>query len=244
MISLKSAKDFAKVAALCAVFVSGWEGLWLTVKPDRLAHNIPTGGYGETENVKLGETHSKEYWQALLAQKLPRYWAEIAPCIKVPISNNEMIAYTSFAYNVGSAGFCYAKPYNQKKPSTLVKLLNTGHHEQACNALMAWNHAGGREVQGLTNRRASERKLCLTPDRQTIEAPVIATVTEQPYVCTPRQAEAGECLPLLPTESRTGASKSQSGPKTPKPQTRPQEAPKPPVSKPLCRGILFWKHCI
>lgn len=226
MLSLKSAKDFAKVAAVCAVFVGGWEGLWLTVKPDRLAYNIPTGGYGETENVKLGETHTKEYWQALLAQKLPRYWAEIAPCIKVPISDNEMLAYTSFAYNVGSAGFC---------KSSAARKLNAGDHSGACQALMGWNHAGGREVQGLTNRRASERKLCLTPD-----AP-------KPLEHLQDAAEAPVDSKRLP-EPSTGASKSQSGAKVAQTSaplhgaTKPSKA-KPRKPAPICTTFLFWTSC-
>ena len=31
----------------------------------------------------------------------------------------------------------------------------------ACEALMLWTRAGGREVRGLVNRRTAERKLCL-----------------------------------------------------------------------------------
>lgn len=153
MFKIETVKDLGKWAVVCASLVGGFEGLWLVAKPDKLAYGIPTVCYGETENVKVGDTYTKEECLAMLAAKLPRYYAEIARCIKVPVSDNEKIAYTSFAYNVGSAGFCH---------STILKRLNANDHVGACNGLLAWNRAGGREVRGLTNRRERERKICLS----------------------------------------------------------------------------------
>lgn len=137
---------------MCAVpVVSGWEGLWLTAKPDTLAYGIPTVCYGETEGVKVGDTYTKDQCQQMLAEKLPRYLAEINRCIKVPVSDKTRAAYLSFAYNVGSAGFCR---------STALKKLNAGDGAGSCDALLMFNRAGGRVVKGLQNRREAERKLC------------------------------------------------------------------------------------
>lgn len=165
-LQVQSLKDLGKWALVCATLVGGFEGLWLVAKPDKLAYGIPTVCYGETENVKVGDTYTKPECLTMLAEKLPRYYAEIARCIKVPTSDNEKIAYTSFAYNVGSAGFC---------KSTTLRKLNAGDHKGACDALMAWTRAGGKFVQGLHNRRAKERTICLTPDAprtEVAEAPV------------------------------------------------------------------------
>lgn len=137
----------------CAVpAVCQWEGLWLTAKPDRLAYGIPTVCYGETEGVKVGDTYTKEQCADMLANKLPRYLDEIDRCIKVPISDRTRASYLSFAYNVGSAGFCR---------SSALKLLNAGNERGSCDALMQWTRAGGKFVQGLQNRRVAERAQCL-----------------------------------------------------------------------------------
>jgi lysozyme len=111
-----------------------------------------TACYGETEGVKLGQRFTKQQCDEMLAKKLPRYAAEIAPCIKVQISEKTRAALISFAYNVGSAGACR---------STAFKRLNAGNIRGACDALMNWNMAQGRVVKGLTNRRAAERRLCI-----------------------------------------------------------------------------------
>jgi lysozyme len=152
MPNLNSVKNVGRAFIVCATLVAGFEGLATHAYHDTLAHGLPTVCYGETEGVHMGDTYSPEQCKQMLADKLPRYWSEIAKCIRVPISENEQAAYTSFAYNVGSAGFCR---------STSARLLNAGHHKEACEALMAWNRASGHEVRGLTRRRAAERDLCL-----------------------------------------------------------------------------------
>lgn len=158
----------------CAVFVGGFEGLATTAYPDRLAHNLPTVCYGETEGVKLGDHYTPEQCEDMLATKLPRYWSEIDRCIHVPVSDNEKVAYTSAAYNFGSGGFC---------KSTMVHRLNAGDHAGACNALLAYDHASGRKIKGLTRRRQAERTLCLTPDKDV--APVTINVAHKSPQVTP-----------------------------------------------------------
>jgi lysozyme len=139
--------------ACCAVLVGSFEGLATHAYPDNLANGLPTVCYGETEGVSLTDVYTPQQCADMLAAKLPRYYDEIARCIHVPISDNEKAAYTSFAYNVGSGGFCR---------STASKWLNKGNHKAACKALMSWDMAGKRHVPGLTRRRAAERDLCLT----------------------------------------------------------------------------------
>lgn len=61
-------------------------------------------------------------------------------------------AAVSLAYNVGIGGYC---------GSTAARRFNAMSYPAGCNALLAWNKAGGRAVQGLTNRRNRERRVCL-----------------------------------------------------------------------------------
>ncbi len=144
----------AAVIAIAVPVVAQFEGLWLTAKVDTIGTGKPlTWCYGETEGpVKLGQRFTKIECDEMLAKKLPRYANEIAKCIKVDISDKTRAAFVSFAYNVGSSGFC---------KSTAARKLNAGDTRGACDALMAWNRAGGRVVRGLTNRRAKERAMCL-----------------------------------------------------------------------------------
>jgi lysozyme len=166
--------NFKKAATwltVCATFVGGFEGLALKAYPDRLAHNLPTVCYGETEGVKLGDRYTKEQCTDMLANKLPRYWNEIAPSIKVKVSDNEKIAYTSFAYNVGSGAF---------RKSAMVRRLNAGDHKGACDALLAYDHASGKKVRGLTRRREAERRICLTPSSSSPDVRDVAAVSKPP----------------------------------------------------------------
>lgn len=144
----------AGAIAIAVPVTAQFEGLWLTAKVDTIGTGKPvTWCYGETEGpVKVGQRFTKKQCDDMLAAKLPRYAEEIAKCIKVDISDKTRAAFISFAYNVGSAGFCR---------STAARKLNAGDVRGACDALMAWNRAQGRVVKGLTNRRTTERKMCL-----------------------------------------------------------------------------------
>lgn len=158
----------AGAIAIAVPVTAQFEGLWLTAKVDTIGTGRPvTWCYGETEGpVKVGQRFTKKQCDDMLAAKLPRYANEIAKCIKVDISDKTRAAFISFAYNVGSAGFCR---------STAARKLNAGDTRGACDALMAWNRAQGRVVRGLTNRRTMERKMCL----EGIGEPVPATVTRE-----------------------------------------------------------------
>jgi lysozyme len=147
--------NFRKAAiwlTVCATFVTGFEGVALKAYPDRLARNIPTVCAGETEGVKLGDTYTKEQCADMLAKKLPRYWNDISKCIKVQVTDNEKVAYTSFAYNVGVGAFCNG---------SIARKLNSGDHKGACNALLMYDMASGKHIRGLARRRAAEREICL-----------------------------------------------------------------------------------
>lgn len=138
--------------AACAVLVAGFEGLSLTPYHDKLANGLPTVCYGETEGVVMGTRYTKEQCMKMLEHKLPRYWAEIEPYIKVPLTDGEKIAYTSFAYNVGTGAF---------RKSTTLKLLNKGDHVHACERLRAYNRTKSKgAVKGLTIRRGKEVSVC------------------------------------------------------------------------------------
>ncbi|MCK1367610.1 lysozyme [Bradyrhizobium sp. 62] len=144
----------AGAIVLACAFIQPWEGLWTTAKVDTIGTGRPvTWCYGETEGpVKVGQKFTPKQCEDMLAAKLPRYNDEISRCIHVPISDKTRAAFISFAYNVGSAGFCR---------SSSARRLNAGDYRGACDGLMQWTRAQGKVVRGLVNRRTKERQLCL-----------------------------------------------------------------------------------
>lgn len=168
--SLKRALDFIKVAsgdkniraagiglaiagAGLVSFVSKEEGT--EYKPYEDIVGVLTVCQGHTgPDIIRGKTYTKEECDGLLRKDLTVHGEAVLRCTKVPLNQNQYDAFTSFTYNVGTGAYC---------SSTLVKLLNQGKYQEACDQLLRWNRAGGKEVRGLTNRRIRERELCLKP---------------------------------------------------------------------------------
>jgi lysozyme len=143
----------AAAITLALALIKPWEGLWLVAKVDKIGTGRPvTACYGETKGVTLGQRFTKEQCDEMLAKRLPQYANAIAPCIHVNISDKTRAALVSFAYNVGPAAACR---------STAFKRINAGNIRGGCDALMNWTMAQGKFVQGLANRRAAERRLCI-----------------------------------------------------------------------------------
>ena len=76
----------------------------------------------------------------------------IARCVRVPLTQGELDAYTSLAFNIGTDAFCR---------STLVVKLNGGDYAGACEEIKRWVYAGGRRVPGLVARREKEYATCV-----------------------------------------------------------------------------------
>lgn len=144
--------------AICVVAVAGFEGLYTKAYRDPVG--VVTICYGVTSHdrsVKMGDKVSPEQCQKWLAEDLPKYDAQAKKCIPKLDSfpPHRHAAIVSFTYNVGQGNLC---------KSSVARHLNAGRVKQGCDALMAWNKAGGKELRGLTARRAAERKDCLRSD--------------------------------------------------------------------------------
>lgn len=114
--------------------------------------DVPTIGFGYTVGVELGDTISVPAALGRLMRDVGDAESAIGRCVKVPLSQGEYDAYTSFAFNVGGTAFC---------ASTLVKKLNSGDYQGACAELKRWVYVDGRVVQGLVNRREAEYQRCI-----------------------------------------------------------------------------------
>jgi len=140
----------ALAMALATPMVEHWEGTRLT--PYRDIAGITTVCTGETRVAM------RRYTSAECAAMLRRALADdYAPAVlkAVPALRDrphQLAAALSLAYNIGPAAFAR---------STVARRFNAGDWRGGCDAFLMWVNAGGRRVQGLVNRRESERKLCL-----------------------------------------------------------------------------------
>lgn len=113
--------------------------------------DVPTIGFGTTKGVKLGDKITPEKAVSRAWRDILEVETSIHKCVKVPLSQREYDAYTSFSYNVGTANFC---------SSTLVKKLNAGDYEGACLELKSWVYQDQKILTGLVNRREEEFRWC------------------------------------------------------------------------------------
>jgi lysozyme len=146
-----------KVGALmvaAVALVGSWEGLRTVAYPDRLAGGIPTVCFGETRGVELGDSYTVEECQVMLGGALVEFETGMRRCLTKPdeIPGKSYVAFLSLSYNIGTGAFCR---------STVARKANAGDIRGACEAIAMWTRAGGRIVQGLVNRRAEERLICL-----------------------------------------------------------------------------------
>jgi lysozyme len=140
----------AAAAALLA-FTPAQEGRVL--KTYRDIGGVLTYCDGATENAQAGHTYTPAECDAQLDRDLERHAEGIAKCIPMGrLTAGQKVAFVDAAFNIGVANFC---------SSSMARRANAGDMPGACDALLLWNRAGGREVAGLTKRRQRERELCL-----------------------------------------------------------------------------------
>ena len=142
----------AAVAAMLAIatpLVATWEGY--SAKPYLDVIGKKTVCFGETR-VEMRE-YTKAECTAMLNDGVGEFaWGVAKRNPELVGHPNQWAAATSLAYNAGLAN------YNR---STVAKRFSAGNWRGACDALLAWNRAGGRVVKGLVRRREAERTVCL-----------------------------------------------------------------------------------
>lgn len=111
---------------------------------------IPTIGYGHTMGVKLGQKITEGQANTFLDQDYLLAEKEVKGAVKVPLTENQLGALTSFVFNLG---------IGKLKGSTLLRLLNQGLYEDAAAKFEQWVYGGGKVLPGLVARRAAEKKL-------------------------------------------------------------------------------------
>ena len=117
-------------------------------------------GYGSGYNwdegrpVQKGDVIDKATAKQWLLNEAQSNFNEVKSLVQVPISDNQLLALSSFAYNEGNGALA---------GSTLLKLLNSGADINiVANEFDKWVYAGGVVSPGLKNRRNAEKQLFLS----------------------------------------------------------------------------------
>jgi lysozyme len=125
--------------------IESFEGLRLNAYQDSVG--VWTIGYGHTKGVAQGQTITQQQAEAFLQQDLAVAEGDVNGH-GLTLTDNQFAALVSFAFNLGGGN--------------LNKLLSRGL-EAVPDRILLFDHAGGKQLAGLTRRRTAERALYLTP---------------------------------------------------------------------------------
>lgn len=118
-----------------------------------VAGDRPTLGFGDAQDVKLGDKTDPIRALIRLNQQSEMFQQQMKQCIgDVPLHQHEWDAYVSLTFNIGSGAFC---------KSTLVKKLQQQDYVGACTQILRWDRFNGVPLAGLTKRRQEEYTKCI-----------------------------------------------------------------------------------
>lgn len=138
-----------KTSADGRAFIEAFEGKFLHTYDD--GTGVLTIGYGHTSaagppSVARGQNITEAQCDAILANDLAAVEKNVDRCIKVPMTQSQFDALVSFDFNTGSLA-----------KSSIDDKINAGNPTAAMSTLLQYDHAGGRQMDGLTRRRQAER---------------------------------------------------------------------------------------
>jgi lysozyme len=134
------------------LFITKHEGL--SLKPYLDSVKIPTIGYGNTyypdgkRVTLLDKDITKQQAFDMFKEVANRFAKRVDTLVTSNLNQNQFNALVSFAYNVGTGNF---------SSSTLLKKVNKNPDDLTIkDEFLRWNKAGGKVLNGLTNRRNEE----------------------------------------------------------------------------------------
>ena len=137
------------------LLITKHEGLKL--KPYLCPAKIPTIGYGNTyypdgkRVTLLDKDINKQQAFDMFKEIANRFAKRVDALVTSNINQNQFNSLVSFAYNVGTGNF---------SSSTLLKKVNRNPDDLTIkDEFLKWNKAGGKVLNGLTNRRNEEADL-------------------------------------------------------------------------------------
>ena len=137
----------------CIDMIKSFEGMKL--KAYKCPAGIWTIAYGATAGVKEGDTMTEAEAIDRLKRDVANLSVGVQKLLHVRVTQNQLDALISFAYNVGLGRF---------STSTLLKKVNSGHFIEAANEFGKWIHAGATTLPWLVRRRKAEADLFMKPE--------------------------------------------------------------------------------
>ncbi len=118
---------------------------------------IPTIGYGSTfypngKKVSISDRPINEsFGEELLLSSAGKFENIINSLVTKNINQNQFDALVSFVFNIGPTAF---------RRSTILRKINSNPSDPSIRQeFLRWNKAGGKVINGLTNRRVLESNL-------------------------------------------------------------------------------------
>ena len=115
---------------------------------------VLTAGVGSTSNIKRNHSYSDkeiaDMWitDIKIAERCVNQYAN-----GERMNDNQFSAVVSLTFNIGCGNL---------RTSTLARYAMREQWVNMCNQFPRWDKAGGKQLAGLTVRRAKERTICLT----------------------------------------------------------------------------------
>ena len=137
--------------------IKKFEGCSLTAYPDPGTKGEPyTIAYGWTgkvdgKSIKPGMKIDELTADRLLRTGVVSFDQAVSKMLKVSVTQNQYDALVSLAYNIGTLAL---------SSSTLMKKLNAGDFDGACEQVLRWDKFNGKPLAGLTKRRQAEYQQC------------------------------------------------------------------------------------
>ncbi|HGN0381151.1 TPA: lysozyme [Proteus mirabilis] len=140
----------AGAVSIALTVIGYFEGV--RYEPYRDVAGILTVCYGHTgKDIIQGKTYTQQECDELLQKDFIRTQQQVDILVKVPVDDKTKASLYSFVFNVGTTAFAR---------STLLKKLNAGDQNGACEEMKRWVYAGGKVWRGLVSRREAESALC------------------------------------------------------------------------------------
>ena len=170
-----------KTSADGRAFIEAFEGKFLHAYDD--GTGVTTIGFGHTTMagppaVYRGQTITDAECDAILASDLGRVEANVSKCITVSMGQAQFDALVSFDFNTGALA-----------KSSIPAKINAGNYTSAMSTLLMYDHAKGKQMDGLTRRRKAERLMFLGQVQQALRlAGAHAATPDNPMPQKPERA--------------------------------------------------------
>lgn len=111
--------------------------------------DVPTVGFGSTYRddgspVQMGDTITPPQALKRTLAHIQRDETGLRDCVTAPLTQGEYDVLTGFAYQYGVAATCR---------SSIVRHINAGHYQEACNAYLQYRFASGHDCSLPAYRR-------------------------------------------------------------------------------------------